>query len=77
MKKILSLIATATLSCSVLASPAINIGAMHNFMESERNTILKQVGIQVPARLMFEFQLLRSIFLQPENQLKNPLIMML
>ncbi|MFQ2770045.1 hypothetical protein ACK3Y4_04795 [Aeromonas caviae] len=43
MKKILSLIATATLSCSVLASPAINIGAMHNFMESERNTILKQV----------------------------------
>lgn len=42
MKKLLMVMA-ATISTSVAATPAINIGAMHSFIEPERSTLLKQI----------------------------------
>lgn len=42
MKKLLIAIAT-TISTSAAATPSINIGAMHSFIEPERSTLLKQI----------------------------------
>lgn len=42
MKKLLMVLAGA-ISTSAVATPAINVGAMHSFIEADRSTLLKQI----------------------------------